>query len=198
MLNIALFGTSADPPTIGHLTILRSLSEQFNEVAVWAADNPFKTHLTPLQHRTQMLRLLIQDLHCPRQNVWVYPELSHPRTLVTVERAQQRWQGADFTLVVGVDVARQLSTWFRAEELLRKVKVLIVPRSGYSLNSGEVARLQQMGATVAIAPIVVPDVSSTAYRQHEDLTGVTHRVQEYIDREQLYGCDARLKKQPVH
>lgn len=198
MLNIALFGTSADPPTIGHLTILRSLSNQFDEIAVWAADNPFKTGQTPLQHRTQMLRLLIQDLHCPQHNVWVYPELSHPRTLITVERARQRWQDADFTLVVGFDVARQLSTWFRAEELLQKVKVLIVPRSGYSLSSGEMTRLRQLGATVTIAQIAVPDVSSTAYRRHEDLTGVTGRVQEYIDREQLYGCDARTEKQPVH
>ncbi|NDJ18651.1 nicotinate-nucleotide adenylyltransferase [Myxacorys almedinensis A] len=198
MLTIALFGTSADPPTIGHLEILRSLSPQFDEIAVWAADNPFKADQTPLEHRTQMLRLLIQDLHCPKHNVWVYPELSHARTVVTVERAKQRWQGAEFTLIVGFDVARQLPKWFHVEELLQHVNVLIVPRSGYSLDAADVERLRQMGATVAIAEIAVPEVSSTAYRTQEDLTGVTHAIQAYIDREQLYGCDVPIKKQPVH
>jgi nicotinate-nucleotide adenylyltransferase len=198
MLNVALFGTSADPPTVGHLTILRSLSEQFDEVAVWAADNPFKSHQTPLDHRTQMLRLLIEDLNCPKHNVRVYPELSHPRTLITLERAKHHWQGAEFTLVVGFDVARQLPKWFRAEELLRQIKVLVVPRSGYSLDTADVERLQQLGARVAIANLAVPGVSSTAYRAHGDLTGVTHAIQNYIDREQLYGCDARTEKQPVH
>ena len=43
-MRIALFGTSADPPTAGHQKILRWLSEGYDRVAVWAADNPFKCH----------------------------------------------------------------------------------------------------------------------------------------------------------
>lgn len=42
MTRVALFGTSADPPTVGHQAILRWLSEHYDQVAVWAADNPFK------------------------------------------------------------------------------------------------------------------------------------------------------------
>ncbi|NEQ41665.1 MAG: nicotinic acid mononucleotide adenylyltransferase, partial [Okeania sp. SIO3I5] len=44
MTKIALFGTSADPPTAGHETIVRWLSQNFNKVVVWASDNPFKSH----------------------------------------------------------------------------------------------------------------------------------------------------------
>ena len=195
-MNVALFGTSADPPTTGHLEILRWLSEQFDQVAVWAADNPFKSHQTPLEHRTAMLQLLIHDLACP--NVRVHPELSHLRTLITIERAQERWQGAELTLVVGSDAARQLPKWFRAAELLQLVKVLVVPRSGYDFQPHDFERLRELGAEVAIAPISVPAVSSTAYREHRDLGGVTHSIQAYIDREQLYKCHAHKEEQPVH
>jgi Cytidylyltransferase-like len=54
MIHTALFGTSADPPTLGHQAILEWLATQFDEVAVWAADNPFKVQQTPLYHRQTM------------------------------------------------------------------------------------------------------------------------------------------------
>ncbi len=196
MTRIALFGTSADPPTIGHLEILRWLADRFDQVAVWAADNPFKSDQTDLSHRTRMLQLLARDLGCP--TVRVYPSLSHSRTLITVERAKQRFPDAEFTLVVGFDVAQQLPKWFRVEELLQQVNVLVMPRSGYSFAQEDLERLRKFGTEVAIAPITVPGVSSTAYREHHDLNGVPRSVQAYIDREQLYGCDARTEKQPVH
>ena len=43
MKSVALFGTSADPPTSGHGAILGWLSQHYDQVAVWAADNPFKS-----------------------------------------------------------------------------------------------------------------------------------------------------------
>ena len=58
-MKIALFGTSADPPTAAHQTILQWLSDHYDQVAVWASDNPFKENQTPLSHRMTMLALLI-------------------------------------------------------------------------------------------------------------------------------------------
>jgi nicotinate-nucleotide adenylyltransferase len=206
MPQIALFGTSADPPTTGHLAILRWLSQHFDEVAVWASDNPFKSHQTALEHRTAMLRLLIHELDLPKlhksdlpkQNVQVYPELSSPRSLITVERAQQRWSGAEFTLVIGADLVNQLPQWFRVEELLKQVKLLVVPRPGYSLTIQDLSRLRQMGADVMIADLSAPDVSSSAYREQGETENVTPPIQDYIDREQLYGCHARKEKLPIY
>jgi nicotinate-nucleotide adenylyltransferase len=37
-MKVALFGTSADPPTAGHQAIIRWLSEHFDHVAVWAGE----------------------------------------------------------------------------------------------------------------------------------------------------------------
>ena len=91
MVHVALFGTSADPPTAGHQAILRWLARTFDQVAVWASDNPFKSHQTPLQHRAAMLQLLIDDIEPPCTNIHYYADLSHPRTLTTVEHARRRW-----------------------------------------------------------------------------------------------------------
>ena len=48
-MKIALFGTSADPPTIAHQKIISWLGSQFDRVAVWAANNPFKVHGAALE-----------------------------------------------------------------------------------------------------------------------------------------------------
>lgn len=193
MKRIALFGTSADPPTAGHQAILSWLSERYDWVAVWAADNPFKSHQTPLEHRATMLRLLIEDI-APPQNVGFHPELSSSRTVETIEKAQKRWGAdADFTLVVGSDLVKQLPRWYRVEDLLRQVQLLIVQRPGYAVENIDLHQLRQLGIC-AIADMTGPDVSSTAYRKHGDTQALTPPIQEYIQREHLYKCEDTKEK----
>ncbi|MEM8807615.1 MAG: adenylyltransferase/cytidyltransferase family protein, partial [Cyanobacteria bacterium P01_G01_bin.38] len=60
---VALFGTSADPPHQGHHGVLTWLGQHFDQVAVWASDNPFKGNQSPLADRMAMLRLLVDDIH---------------------------------------------------------------------------------------------------------------------------------------
>jgi len=118
--------------------------------------------------------------------------------VITVERAQERWQNAEFTLVVGSDLVRQLPKWFRARDLLDRVKLLVVPRPGYSITDSELDPLRQIGADVTIADLNAPNVSSTAYREQGETEGVTSPIQAYIDREQLYRCHARREKLPTY
>lgn len=199
MLKIALFGTSADPPTAGHQQILNWLSYHYDEVWVWASDNPFKQHQTPLEHRAAMLGLLIADIQPPRYNIHCDQRLSSPRALVTVQRAQKRWPGADFTLVVGSDLVGKILSWYRAEELLRQVNLLVIPRPGYEVDPEAVHRLQDVGAEVAIANMKGLPISSTAYRQQRNPNAVTPPVQAYIHQEQLYECQDHSKSTlPTH
>lgn len=213
-LNIALFGTSADPPTQGHQKILTWLVEHYDHVAVWASDNPFKHHGASLEQRTEMLQLVADAVqqtqegfdprfgqrlepklgqHCsPR--IDVYPEMSSPRSLISLQRAQHRWPNASFTLVIGSDLVRQIPQWYAAEALLAQVKLLIIPRPGYPLLPSELGWLRDR-TTVAIAPIQGPAVSSTDYRQ--DHTPVINAaVQAYIQGEQLYPCPDALLETP--
>jgi nicotinate-nucleotide adenylyltransferase len=184
---IALFGTSADPPTTAHLEILRWLSSRYDLVAVWASDNPFKAHQTNLDRRTKMLELTIADLKTSRHNVAVCQQLSDRRSLVAVERAMSIWgENSDYSLVIGSDLIEQIRSWYRIKELLAKVRVLVVPRPGYSVEEKDIKALQELGGKCSIAPFDIPDVSSTNYRDRGDLNIVTPSVREYIDREHLY------------
>ena len=187
MEKIALFGTSADPPTVGHQTILRWLSEHYNRVVVWASDNPFKQHQTPLNNRNEMLQLAITDINPPCNNINLHPELSDRYTLVTVNKARDKWgQEIEFSLVIGSDILSQITSWYHIEKLLTQVKVLIVPRLGYSIKEADLILLKEIGGEFAIATLNPPQVSSSTYRSQKDQSLVTPSVKDYIINHNLY------------
>ncbi|HEY9846077.1 MAG TPA: nicotinate-nucleotide adenylyltransferase [Candidatus Caenarcaniphilales bacterium] len=188
MTRIALFGTSADPPTAGHQAILEQLSQGFDQVVVWASDNPFKIHQTPLYHRQEMLRLLIQDMPALKQNVALCTEFSDPKALITVKRASQRWPEAKLTFVVGSDLVPKLCQWYRIDAVLSQVQLLVIPRPSYPLVERDLEQLRSRGAKIGIAKFSGPDVSSSAYRDQGKAAGITPAVAAYIHHQGLYPC----------
>jgi nicotinate-nucleotide adenylyltransferase len=191
MTDIALFGTSADPPNIAHRAIVQWLSQHFDRVAVWASDNPLKPQQTPISHRAQMLKLTIESLQKAASdpfaysNIEVRPDLSSPKALISVERAKMLWSNATFTFVVGSDLIAQMPRWYCAIEFLQQVRVLVIPRPGCLVREADVEPLRKL-TFVEIAPLQMPDVSSTAYRNTKDKMAIDPQVAAYIDREQLY------------
>jgi nicotinate-nucleotide adenylyltransferase len=184
-MKIALFGTSADPPTLAHQQIMQWLSDRFPLVAVWAADNPDKVHGATLGQRAAMLELLVADLDDPQ--VQVYQELSHRYTVKTLNFARQRWPTAEFSLVIGGDLVAQIDRWQGGPELIRQVELLVVPRPGWSISSADIQRLVNLGGRVQLVDdLQTLAVSSTAVRQAADLQAVPPSVSDYIDRLDLY------------
>lgn len=198
-INIALFGTSADPPTIGHGAILQYLSQRFDHVAVWAADNPFKSQRTPLAQRHQMLQLLLDAYPLGPGSVAVHPELSHRRTWHTLKQAQQQWPEAQFTLVIGADLVPQITHWYQAQDLLQGINLLVIPRPGYELDMASLAAIRQWGTSVSIADITPPNTASSEYRKQRTPSSnhLTPAIQAYIEREQLYAWQADSIKNRV-
>ncbi|MEY2985536.1 MAG: hypothetical protein RLZZ568_2153 [Cyanobacteriota bacterium] len=206
-MRIALFGTSADPPTMAHRTILIWLAQQFDYVAVWAADNPFKNHQSgaghavSLHHRQTMLKLLVQSLQLTYHNVQLWENLSDRRSLISVQRAQQRW-GTDpeYGLVIGSDLIEQIPRWYEVKQLLSQVTLVIFARPGYVLNPDELSLIAALGGHYQFvsqdclterdqipnsAPLT-PPVSSSGFRQSQDKRLVPAVVQTYIEQHRLY------------
>jgi len=187
-MNIALFGTSADPPSIGHQQIMQWLDNHYDRVLVWVSDNPFKTHQASLSDRLKMMELTIAAIQPPAQTISLHPEISNPRTINTVEQARQILPHANFSLVIGGDLVPQLPTWYRAQDLLNQVKLLVVPRQSVTIFPEDIDRLVNMGTEVAIAPssISIPDVSSSDYRNNGNSSVIIPTVAAYIQQESLY------------
>lgn len=187
MNKIALFGTSADPPTTGHQLIISWLSFHYDKVGIWASNNPFKKHQTSLFHRTTMLRLLIENMHPSRCNIHLSKNLSHHRSLVSIARAKNIWERqADYTLVIGSDLVKQIRQWYRIEKLFSEVSILIVLRSGYVIDKLDLQTLVRLGGRCQVVDLNAPGFSSTTYRKYGDRNVLTKSIQDYIAQEQLY------------
>jgi nicotinate-nucleotide adenylyltransferase len=204
-MKIALFGTSADPPTIAHQQIISWLGSQFvgaaspqeNRVAVWAADNPFKVHGASLEQRSQMLELLIEEIDpVISKYAQVYRSLSSQRTIETLATAETIWHDSEFTLTIGADLITQLPQWYQADKLLSQVELLIVPRIGNQIESIDLQRLIDMGAKITIAPLATPQISSTVIRNSHSIQGLTPKVATYIQQHNLYSITDDSRDRP--
>ena len=51
-------------------------------------------------------------------------------TIDTVFELESKYPNIHFTLILGSDAAKNLKTWHRSEELLKKVKILVINRPG--------------------------------------------------------------------
>ena len=64
--SVAIFGTSADPPTIGHKKILEELSKIYAFTISYVSNNPNKSHKEDISIRGNLLKTLIEDLDNPK------------------------------------------------------------------------------------------------------------------------------------
>jgi nicotinate-nucleotide adenylyltransferase len=130
--------------------------------------------------------------------IYLHSHLSHRYTIVSVERAQARVQeqlqapyqaqvkNVTFTLVIGSDLIAQLPHWYRSQELLQQVQLLIIPRPNFPVEGAPLQHLQQIGTEVHIAQWQGLPVSSTAFREAGDTEPLTDLVYQFIRQHQLY------------
>ena len=183
--SLALFGTSADPPTRGHRALLAGLAQHYDRVATWASDNPSKQHGAPLPLRAALLQAVVDDLGDPR--VVLDQRLSSPRAIDSLERAARFWPGWELVFVVGGDLAHQIPGWVRARELLERCRLAVVPRQGWPLEPRELERLRRLGGRVELLALPVPATASSAIRQQPSPELVPAALWPELLKHNLYG-----------
>ncbi|MEB3276205.1 MAG: nicotinate-nucleotide adenylyltransferase [Cyanobacteriota bacterium] len=188
---LALLGTSADPPTLGHQALLLQLLRHYPQVVTWASDNPHKTHGAPLQRRSELLGALVQALGEPRlQQV---QGLSSPWAITTLQRARQRWPTAELVFVVGSDLAPQIPGWRQVDAVLQHGRLAVVPRAGWPLRPEALEALQRLGGRVEVLDLPIPASASSALRQRPERQQIPAAVWSLMRQHNLYGLGDQAK-----
>ena len=182
---VALFGTSADPPTLGHRALLEGLLTLYPEVATWASDNPLKHHAAPLPMRAALLEALVAAIGDPR--LYHRQELSSPWTIETLERAARQWPQHELVFVVGSDLAPQIPSWKAADAILRRCRLAIAPRRGWPLTAEQQQALRELGAELELLPLEIPATASSAVRRCPDPAQVPPELHPLLLQHNLYG-----------
>ena len=183
--SIALFGTSADPPTLGHEALLSELTKIFPKVITWASDNPDKKHQIPLLKRTQLLRILVKKISHPKLEL--VQELSSPRTIHTLKRAFRLWPEASFSFVIGSDLTVQVPKWLNAKTILNKATIAIAMRDGWPINDQQLEEIKKLGGEIDLLPFRIPESSSSKFRERPQEGLVPQELVPFLLEENLYG-----------
>ncbi|HDY65698.1 MAG TPA: nicotinate (nicotinamide) nucleotide adenylyltransferase [Phycisphaerae bacterium] len=202
-----LFGGTFDPVHFGHLIIARSVAETLNArrvVLIPACTSPFKNApVASAEDRLSMLQLATEG-----EELFDICDLELRRTppsytIQTVEqllREQEGGEETEFSLVIGGDMLADLPKWHRVDDLLRQVRVLVVPRPPFSRADveQEIAAMQgkfpprpaaSLNKPVISTPLI--DISSTEIRRRQ-AAGLSIRyllpepVRDYIVSKRLY------------
>ena len=187
---MALFGTSADPPTIGHQAILAGLGRRYPMVATWASDNPLKHHGAPLAVRRRLLQVVVDGLKAriPQgSRLELRQDFSSRHALDSIQAARACCPTARLLFVVGVDLLPQIPHWYKASELLRCCCLAVIPRHNGPPQEQAMARLAAAGARLEVLPLRIPAVASSQIRQRPDPALVPKEVLPLLVSRRLYG-----------
>jgi nicotinate-nucleotide adenylyltransferase len=133
--SIALYGGSFNPIHLGHINLAIEMMEKGPLDEVWlcpAQLNPHKTHEKPLAayHRLEMLKLAIMGI--PGLAICM-AELQRPAPSYTIDTLEALMPHCpadmELYLMMGEDAASTFTLWHRAEEIARKVPLLVGCRS---------------------------------------------------------------------
>ena len=184
MKKIALFGTSADPPTNGHKKIIEELSKIFSLVISYASDNPSKEHQESLTFRSLLLKSLIEDLKNP--NVSFDQELSSPWAIKTIKKCKLKYDTENIKFVIGSDLIEQIISWKNFNEIIKECDLFIIPREGYLINPRILKKIEENKGRYIISSFKVPNISSSMIREKNLQLELPKSIVEIIKHKNLY------------
>ena len=181
---IALFGTSADPPTIGHKMILEELSKIYCCIITYASDNPQKKHNENIFFRNILLQTLIKDINNP--NIIFNQEISSPWAIESIEECKKIYAFNKIDFVIGSDLITEVFSWKNFDKIIREVKLLIIKREGYPIESNTLKMLDVNKVIFEISSINIPNISSSMARLNKNYSDLPKSIIDIVKKNNLY------------
>ena len=116
---IAIFGTSADPPTIGHKKILEELSKIYSFTITYASNNPQKKHQEDISIRSLLLKTLIEDLNNPK--IIFNQKISSQWAIQSIKKCKNIYESNKLDFVIGSDLIGDIFSWKNFDKIIREI-----------------------------------------------------------------------------
>lgn len=142
MRNIIYFGTSANPFHLGHLGIVKEISERYKDDIILIDVCP--NHIWGKDLANYDARRMIANVSTLGIPNCVVLHTDSKHALSTVDRLDELYVNGiilpnqKITLVVGMDQYRLLHRWDRFEWLINQCEFLVIPRSKTYIGQGDV------------------------------------------------------------
>ena len=181
---IALFGTSADPPTMGHKKILEELSNIYSCIVTYASDNPKKKHQENIFFRNLLLKTLIKEINNPK--IIFNQKISSPWAIESIKECKKIYAFNKIDFVIGSDLITEIFSWKNFNKIIHEVKLLIVKREGYPIKSNTIDMLESNNVIFEISSLNIPNISSSKVRLNNNYSDLPKSLIDIVKKNNLY------------
>ena len=182
--NIALFGTSADPPTIGHKKILEELSKIYAFTIGYVSNNPNKNHIEDISIRSHLLKTLIDDLDNPK--ILFNQKISSQWAVESIKKCKEIYKFNNLDFVIGSDLIKDIFYWKNFDKIILEVSFFIILREGYPVESNTLKMLETYKVKFKISTIKTPNISSSKFRLNFNCSNLPSSLIDIVKKNNLY------------
>jgi len=182
--SIALFGTSADPPTIGHKKILEELSKIYAFTIGYVSNNPNKNHKEDISIRSHLLKTLIEDLDNPK--ILFNQCVSSQWAVESIKKCKRIYELTNLDFVIGSDLIKDIFSWKNFDKITDEVSFLVILREGYPLESNTLKMLETYKVKFKISTIKIPNISSSKLRSNFNYSNLPTSLIDIVKKNNLY------------
>ena len=182
--SIALFGTSADPPTIGHEKILEGLSKIYAHTICYVSNNPKKKHKEDIAIRSQLLKTLIEDLDDCK--ILFDQSVTSKWAVESIKKCKKIYEIDNLDFVIGSDLIQDIFCWKNFEKIIKEVSFFIILREGYPVESNTLKMLETYNVKFKISSIKIPNISSSKLRSNFNYSNLPTSLIDIVKKNNLY------------
>ena len=182
--SIALFGTSADPPTIGHKKILEELSKIYAFTISYVSNNPKKKHIEDISIRSHLLKTLIDDLDNPK--ILFNQKISSQWAVESIKKCKEIYKFNNLDFVIGSDLIKDIFYWKNFDKIILEVSFFIILREGYPIESNTLKMLETYRVKFKISTIKTPNISSSKFRLNFNCSNLPSSLIDIVKKNNLY------------
>ena len=182
--SIALFGTSADPPTIGHKKILEELSKIYAFTIGYVSNNPNKNHKEDISIRSHLLKTLIEDLDNPK--ILFNQSVSNQWAVESIKKCKRIYELNNLDFVIGSDLIKDIFNWKNFDKITNEVSFLVILREGYPVESNTLKMLETYKVKFKISTIKIPKISSSKFRSNFNYSNLPTSLIDLVKKNNLY------------
>ena len=181
---IAIFGTSADPPTIGHKKILEELSKIYSFTITYASNNPQKIHKEDISIRSLLLKTLIEDLN--NRKIIFNQKISSQWAIQSIKNCKNIYESNNLDFVIGSDLISDIFSWKSFDKIIKEVSFLIIKREGYPIESNALKMLKTYKVKFEISSLNIPNISSSMVRLNTNYSNLPKSLIDIVKKNNLY------------
>ena len=182
--SVALFGTSADPPTIGHKKILEELSKIYDFTISYVSNNPNKKHKEDISIRSHLLKTLIEDLDNPK--ILFNQKLSSKWAVESIKKCKKIYEFNNLDFVIGSDLIKDIFSWKNFDKIIKEVSFFIILREGYPVKSNTIKMLETYKVKFRISNTKIPNISSSKFRLNFNYSNLPTSLIDIVKKNNLY------------